>query len=125
MAAKKIKEKDILLLNSLTANMESVIEGKEYKKVYAINKEFHMEIYRACNNPFLLKLIVGLWDKVERTRSEFVLSPDLAKKSLVDHKNIIQALGGKNGVLAATLLRKHIRRYFLALVKYLKSSKGM
>lgn len=125
MAAKKIKEKDILFLNTLIANMESVIERKEYEKVYAINKEFHTEIYRACNNPFLLKYIVELWDKVERIRSEFVLSPDLSKQSLVDHKTIIQALMRKNGALAATITRKHIRRFFLALVKYLKSSRGI
>ena len=93
------------------------------EKLGALNKDFHLRIYRAAPYPYLNKIIRDLWEKVERTRSVFAYVPERAAGSVKEHTQIIVALRAKDLASAENLIKEQKSRTMAALQNYMKSSR--
>ena len=65
-----------------------------------------MRIYRAVPYPYLLKLIVTLYEKINRVQSVFVLVPPRGAASIEEHRKILEAIRIKDATLAGRLVRR-------------------
>ena len=118
IAAQRIKENDIELLEQHVADMEKALHEEQYDSLGVLNKEFHRRIYSVCGNKYLFRVIFELWDLSSRTPAVFALVPERAHKSLLEHKEILTALRGRDGVLAERLIAEQKENSLSALRSY-------
>jgi len=119
LATPHLSETDLDFLNKKIQEMELGISKHNYEKLGLLNKDFHLRIYRAAPYPLLFKLIVDLWEKVQRTRSVFALVPKRAIASVKEHKKIAEALRSKDAALVERLVREQKENSMKTLVDYL------
>ena len=122
LASPHITEKDIDFLNKKNSEMEMVIQQGRYENLAAINKAFHLRIYKAAPFPRLYKMICDLWDTFERWPSVFSYVPERAAASVEEHKKIIQALRERDMEQADRLIKEQKERTLEALQKYMAQS---
>ena len=91
-AAEHLTDRDFKKLRKNIDQMRKAIMVKEFSKIGAINKEFHQIIYQACPYKKLSKMILDLWNNIDRAQSIFALVPNRAISSLQEHIDIIDAL---------------------------------
>jgi DNA-binding GntR family transcriptional regulator len=119
LATPHISETDLDFLDKKNQEMELAISKHNYEKLGLLNKDFHLRIYRAAPYPLLFKLIVDLWEKVQRTRSVFALVPKRAIASVEEHRKITEALRSKDADLVERLVRQQKENSMKTLVDYL------
>jgi DNA-binding GntR family transcriptional regulator len=122
LASPHITEKDIDFLNKKNREMEMAIQQGRYENLAAINKAFHLRIYKAAPFPRLYKMICDLWDTFERWPSVFSYVPERAAASVDEHKKIIQALRARDMDQADRLIKEQKERTMEALQKYMAQS---
>lgn len=118
LASPHITDKDIEYLSKKNQEIEKAIQQKKYENIGAINKDFHLRIYRAAPFPRLYKMICDLWDTFERWPSVFAYVPERAAASLEEHKKIIEALRARDTDLADRLMKEQKERAMEAMQKY-------
>lgn len=119
LATPHLSETDWDFLDKKIQEMELGISKHNYEKLGLLNKDFHLRIYRAAPYPLLFKLILDLWEKVQRTRSVFALVPERAIASVREHKKIAEALRSKDADLVERLVREQKENSMKTLVDYL------
>jgi len=119
LAAENLDARVINLLEKLIVKMENAIRSKNYEKLPPLDREFHQTIYSACGNEYLYKFITEIWDLSFRNPGVFAFIPERARKSLPEHRKILQALKKRDGTLAEKLIleqkensRKAFRQVF-------------
>ncbi|MFZ4439598.1 MAG: GntR family transcriptional regulator [Syntrophales bacterium] len=122
LAGPHVGEKDIDFLNKKNREMEAAIQQGRYENLAAMNKAFHLRIYKAAPFPRLYKMICDLWDTFERWPSVFSYVPERAAASVEEHKKIIQALLAKDMDQADRLIKEQKERTLGALQKYMAQS---
>jgi GntR family transcriptional regulator, transcriptional repressor for pyruvate dehydrogenase complex len=105
-------------LEKTIEKMEMAIKKDNYEKLGPLNKEFHMRIYQGSPTPYLLNLIVELWERVHRLESVFVLIPNRALESFEEHKKMLEAAKERNGEVLAKYVRLQKRNSMKAMVQY-------
>jgi DNA-binding GntR family transcriptional regulator len=118
LASPHTSEKDIDFLKKTNREMEIAIEERRYEDLGALNKAFHLRIYKAAPFPRLYKMICDLWDTFERWPSVFAYVPKRAVASVREHKKIIAALAARDTDLADRLMKEQKERALGALQKY-------
>ncbi len=122
LAAANLTSKDIDRLENLNRKMALAIEENKPEKLGPLNKKFHLRIYESAPYPTLNKLILDLWEKVERTQSVFAYVPERAAASIEEHADIIAALRLGDTERVEALIREQKNRTMDALKKYLKKT---
>jgi len=122
LAGPHVGEKDIDFLNRKNREMEAAIQQGRYENLAAMNKAFHLRIYKAAPFPRLYKMICDLWDTFERWPSVFSYVPERAAASVEEHKKIIQALLAKDMDQADRLIKEQKERTLGALQEYMAQS---
>ena len=122
LAVAHVTARDIDFLVRKNHEMELAIKANKLEKLGALNKEFHLKIYRAAPYPTLTQLIEDLWEKMERTQCVFSFLPDRAVASVDEHKKIIEALKAKDTGLAERLVRNQKSFTMAALERFIKES---
>lgn len=113
---------DISELKDLVNQAERAIEQNEIGVLGALNKSFHLKIYRTAPYPFLFKTIVDLWERFELMQCVFAYVPERAVPSWDEHKVIVEALEEGDAERAAKLVRQQKNRTKRALEKILQNS---
>jgi DNA-binding GntR family transcriptional regulator len=72
------------------------------------NRAFHAAIYHSCQNPVLIDLLDGLWDRSDRYRR---LLKSIAQDAQIvaEHEALIEAVLERKPQEAAQLMRDHLR----------------
>lgn len=85
---------------------DRTIEGQldEYSEA---NIHFHQAIIRLSGNPLLVDMTRDLFIHMRAIREATIGQADRAKRSIVDHMNIIEALERRDTERAAALVLKH------------------
>ena len=71
------------------------------------NIAFHQAIIRLGKSPLLAKLADGLFPHVRAIRQRTIFEQDRARRSIIDHKEIVNALEGRHTERAERLVREH------------------
>ena len=119
LASPHIVDKDIDFLIRKNQEMEAAIQQGQYENLAAMNKDFHLRIYKAVPFSRLYKMICDLWDTFERWPSVFTYVPARAVAAVKEHKEIIQALKNGDTDLADRLMKEQKEHAMEALQKYM------
>ena len=122
LAVPHVTSRDIDFLLKKNHEMELAIQSEKLEKLGALNKDFHLRIYRAAPYPTLAQLIEDLWAKMERTQCVFSFVPERALESVEEHKKIIEALKARDTVLAEKLVKNQKSFTMAALERFIKES---
>src|SRR5690554_4263505 len=90
MAIPNLTKDQVQGLEELTDEIASLTKNKQYNELHKINREFHMLLYTACGNKFLLRFIESMW--IRRALQSFIYIPGHAEKLLSDHLQLIIAI---------------------------------
>jgi DNA-binding FadR family transcriptional regulator len=74
------------------------------------DREFHLTIYYACGNRLLADFVVDLYTYMLDQRRLVMARPGAIKKSLEDHRLIVEALRTRNPQAVAAAFSRHILR---------------
>lgn len=118
-------EKDFKKLEDFLEEMRKALENKDYVRYGTLNKEFHA--YICSLNPYkkLYELIMELWNRWERTRAVFMLSPSRGEESLSEHEKIVELIKNKRKEEIEAFIREHRRKAAESFIKALKGSKSI
>ncbi len=122
LAVPHVTSRDIDFLVKKNHEMELAIQSEKLEKLGALNKDFHLRIYRAAPYPTLTQLIEDLWEKMERTQCVFSFVPERAVESVEEHKKIIEALKAKDTNLAEELVKNQKSFTMTALERFIRES---
>lgn len=80
----------------------------DFSNISSKDSEFHEAIYRNCGSHILEETLIPLHRKVVKFRKASIEHTGRAKKSIDEHKEILQAIENKNIDLAVELVTKHV-----------------
>jgi DNA-binding GntR family transcriptional regulator len=107
-AACNITPQEIKQLQEIiTESEQSLIKGA-LKEIFKLNKKFHQVIEKSSNNKELLFLLDNVYKRSRERFSEILSRKKRQKKSIEEHKVILEALIKKDEELAEQLMKKHI-----------------
>lgn len=82
----------IAVLDGINEQYRDNLERKNLVAVVEANDAFHRAIYGACGNRFLEQTIEEFWLKTAAIHCYAIASPDLAARSLSEHREMVEAL---------------------------------
>ncbi|MFB4165309.1 GntR family transcriptional regulator [Alteribacillus sp. JSM 102045] len=110
LAALKITDDEVKVLEKQVAEMEKLTKAKEVEKLVSVNFKFHRLIREAANNPMMFQTLnnVVALDIAFRKRA---LKYDMEiEKGFLEHNEIFQSIKTGKAELAEELMKKHIMR---------------
>lgn len=125
MAAEKIDEDTIERLWRYIDKMDELVAAGDKESYSEVNREFHMEVYRASQANFISQLIEDLWERSEKTMLVFNFIPERFTESNKEHKELVKYLEAHDKIGAAETLRKQKSGAFLAVIRMLKQYEMM
>ena len=100
-----------LLEPFIDLNTEYYLKKKSQGKATQVSEmdgKFHLVLYEAANSRMLSHVLKDFHKYVQVARTMSVKSEDRAKKSIEEHKAILEAIKAKDEVLAEQLAHEHI-----------------
>jgi DNA-binding GntR family transcriptional regulator len=90
-AADKLTPADLDQLDSLMAQMSEALKKHDFGNFMTYNRTFHLTIYQAGTNRYLVNVILSLWDLAERYRYRYMYLHDQGARVQAEHQLIIDA----------------------------------
>lgn len=109
IAIPRLKEKDLVEMESLFNSISKNIEMKNYKDIFDTDIKLHSLIVDTAGNRRLSKFLNILNGQVHRMRVLSATAPGRLNESLQEHKDILEALKKRDIDLAEQRLKHHIR----------------
>lgn len=117
LAAKHISEAEMDVLETLLAK-----ETRQLKKPAELaktNRHFHHAIYASAHNRYLMQTLSTLRNSLALLRGTTFSVPGRARVAHREHKEIVAAILGRDGIAAEEAARAHIRGAERARIKML------
>lgn len=106
LACKYLHQKDFDKLDKILDRYDEAIKEGKAEVMAILNKQFHMQIYKRSPYHGLYKMIADIWDKSSLIRHAYLLPSPLQKKSLKEHRKILEYLKKGNGRAAAKIVER-------------------
>lgn len=107
VSTSKLSEQDIGEAEALNEELKKMYQGNtDVKGLRVINYKLHMILCGANVYPWLTRLISALW--VRFPTQSLWLIPHRPELSFQQHARIIKAIKKRDGLLAGSLMRKHL-----------------
>jgi len=126
-ATSHLADKDLDTLSVLQAEGAEAVARGDYSKFLQTEIRLHSFIMIHAQNKHLLRMVEGLKDLTYRERLLSLESAENVKKSLTEHRKIINAFQKKNGRLAKKMMSEHIcnvKKRLLTLLDTLEDTKA-
>jgi DNA-binding GntR family transcriptional regulator len=91
-------------------DMAKALSANNIRGYIAMNSQFHALILNASGNAVLTAAITRLQTPVLRLQFESMMTEKVVRESFEEHREIVDAIVGKNPDKAELLMRHHIRR---------------
>lgn len=108
IATHNLSAKDLENLESVLHSATEAFENKNVESLITLNDEFHNIIIEAANLPRISKLLDNLQDYFMLFRYSYMEKRELAKRTIVEHEEILEALKLRNKVLVEKVYKKHV-----------------
>lgn len=108
MAARRMTDSDQEALLHAHQACEEAQEMADPDEYYRRNEQFHLAIYSASHNSFLIEQATSLHKRLSAYRRLQLRVRDRLRTSHSEHAAIVDMIVGADGEKAADLLRKHI-----------------
>lgn len=110
LAVPHLTDETLHQLHDLIHQMDRAIENQDMVRFLELNRCFHFAIYDASEQPLLVQIITGLWDRFRLYRNRTTFISQNARRSQQEHNEIYQALVARDVITAGWLIREHVRR---------------
>jgi DNA-binding GntR family transcriptional regulator len=117
LAVPRLTRADIQQLQTIQANLESLVAEGELRALRKLNQEFHMLIYAAAGIPQLSQIIRNLWTQFPWDTLHVL--PGRAAMSAREHRQIILDIEDGDAEAASQHMQTHIEHGVTALSEYL------
>ena len=84
------------------------------------DREFHVTIYRECNNPLLADIVTDLYTYMMEHRRRAVSVPGAIDNSISDHLEILESLQARDPAKAKAAFARHEERIYTTTRKLLE-----
>jgi Transcriptional regulators len=108
LAAERISEDDLENLERTLVEIGEYMDKGDTANTVAADVRFHDILYGATGNKTLASIISNLREKLMVFRTISYGYPGRAKRSLEEHRRLVEALGRRNPTMAQQLARKHV-----------------
>jgi DNA-binding GntR family transcriptional regulator len=103
------------------AELEAKIEaGTDVGEFLALDREFHLLTYAACDQELLTSMIVRLWNSTQHYRRAYMTITGMSRRWVVhaEHNLLLEAMRRRDPVDAERYLAGHIRRTRIELSRH-------
>ena len=108
LAAERITDEDLEQLERLLVQIGEYIEQNDMEKIVETDTQFHDILYRASRNDRLVGIINNLREQLTRFRSISMSYPGRLKKTLEEHRRMVEAIAQGDVELAQRLAVEHM-----------------
>ena len=119
LAVPFLTSEKINYLIEVNKRLEKAANDKCYDKMLETNEKFHFALYECCGFPYLLEMLIDLWNKFPRYTFDII--SDQGKNSFNEHIEIIKACQKNDAKMAGEKTKVHIENAKIALLKELKN----
>lgn len=113
-AARRIDEPTLRLLDDALAAQRAA--AGDPVRFLISDREFHLAIYRACDNPVLADFVGDLYGYMMAFRRKAVAEPGAILRSREDHAAIVAGLRRHDPQAVAEAFERHIKRIYATTV---------
>lgn len=106
-AAQLARPEDIANLETLCAEMDGLVDGKDDDRRLLNNREFHEAICDIAGNQFLKKILAKIFDSIQRYRIQVKAARAVAEQ----HREIVNAIANRDTDRAERTMRQHVREH--------------
>jgi len=110
LATKEAADEDMARLHDLVDRFSQDEIARQMGEYSDANIQFHQAIIRLGNCPLIVEVTNGLFMHVRGIRQRTIFEKDRARRSIVDHKEIVAALEARDTERAERLVREHTLR---------------
>lgn len=124
LVAERGNPEDLQVLAEHVAAMDRAVAAEQYEEWAALNRAFHQAISQLPQLDLLRELtarVLDRWDRVRRFYFRGVLLHRVAQAQQ-EHRDILQAVGARDLVRLAELVRRHNQSALSAYMSYLETS---
>ena len=108
LATERISADQLKKLTQNVDQFEKALREDNQDRLITLNTSFHEMLYQAADSSILTKLINGMHDVLHRFRVALLSDPETARRSLEDHRKLLQAVKNKQPEEAALACKNHI-----------------
>jgi DNA-binding GntR family transcriptional regulator len=108
LAVRRITDAELKTLLKLHEGCEAVHDKEDPDCYYRCNEQFHLEIYRASHNSFLIEEATALHLRLRPYRRLQLRVRDRMHRSFSEHAEVLEAITAGDGELAVERIRNHI-----------------
>jgi DNA-binding GntR family transcriptional regulator len=124
LAATQMSELEIENLKELLISHENQLQEEQGKAYFqkAGDLDFHYRVIQGSKNARLIHLLCeDLYYQIRRYRYQYGMRSQRATRAFIEHKYIVDAIESRDGELAETLMRSHIRQSKKNVENYLQN----
>jgi DNA-binding GntR family transcriptional regulator len=110
MAAQHATETEIAAMENQIARDRKILDDPQ--SLAQSNRAFHMAIYRAAHNRFLMKSSDALTEALALLGPTTLAAAGRGRQSIDEHATIVAAIRARDGDAAEAAARRHIRNAF-------------
>jgi DNA-binding GntR family transcriptional regulator len=119
-AAEKLSQEELDDLKKLMEESVLAVEKGELKKYLEFDVQFHNYLQNHIQNRRLLAIMESMNDLTHRERVLSTRSPENIKKTLVEHKRILEALVNRDGEKASQFMGEHLHNVCQRVLEIVK-----
>lgn len=117
-AAQRIRQNDLEILDQHLDIMNRFSQSDDSYSYFKANLDFHHAIIHISGNQNLLHLYTGICKKASLFRRTSLSLPGRLSISLLQHREVVEALRKRDSARAAQLLKAHILDAKESLIRY-------
>lgn len=104
-----ISEEDMFAFEENIHLQDSCVQRNDYKRLLSVDNNFHELLFKACGKLRTYSLIESMMTHFNRVRILNLAEMDM-KRSVNDHKDILEAIKKKDKEAAAAFMDRHLTR---------------
>lgn len=124
LAAERITEEEMERLERSVVQISQMTAQSNFEALVLEDAEFHEIIYRASRNQRLIQVLTNLHEQVHRFRQTTLSRPERTWEALEEHKQIVDAISGRQIELAQRLAREHVENAENSLLNTLQGAES-
>jgi DNA-binding GntR family transcriptional regulator len=120
LAAERITDEELEEMERYLVEKADAIARNDMERLVEVDTGFHDIIYRASRNERLTSIINNLREQIQRFRTMSLAYPGRSKRSLEEHRNIIEAIQSRDAQLARQVAQEHIENAETSMIEAIK-----
>ncbi|MEN6461058.1 MAG: GntR family transcriptional regulator [Syntrophomonas sp.] len=120
LAAERITDDELENMERLLVEKAEAINQQDIEKLVEVDTKFHDALYQASRNERLTAIISNLREQIQRFRATSLANPGRGKKSLDEHRYIVEAIQSRDVQQARQAAQDHIENAENSMIESIK-----